>query len=354
MKKYSSYFLGFLGLILLSCTPDDTVPTDSLYVLGIVYDEENQTNQVAYWSNGVQTIIPNTDRAIPISIDIVQGQLTIVWHKTIQQDNGYFGAFQVWTEDGTISDINTEFTTYPSDAFEANDDLYIVGLELINDHSPAKPVYWKNGVKSELATIKAEYVHELSEATLHGDELIAVGSYQNTEMFIIPVVWEDNTVRELPLGDFEGGSATSISIDNGITYIGGSVYDRETEKEYMAIWIDGELETIVKDDAYRRIGISKIRVVNNERVFTGWKINSNGDYEAFYYKGSDKVVLENDLAIQYYRIDELVFDGQDIITLGQYTTVNHDLPFYSYSINGVNRSLSGTRPIWINDVLIAR
>ncbi|MFY0594465.1 hypothetical protein [Roseivirga sp.] len=352
MKTHLSLILIIACLCFVSCTPDDTIPTESLYVVGLVYDDVSQTGMAAYWQNGVQKIIPGSERVRPISIDIIDGQINITWLTFEQRDNRYFNLIQVWKEDGTITDINTEISTFGIDAFEANNDLYVVGIERESDITPGRPVYWKNGIKIALPMMPTGYVQEVQEMTLRGNEVVGVGSFHSTDGFIRPLIWENGTVQELPLGTYEGGSASSISIDDGITYIGGSVYDRETEREYMAIWTNGELEVIVTDEEYRRIGITKMRVVNGDRVYTGWKVDYNRLYEAFYYEAGERVILSNDPENVNYLIDELIFDGRNIITMGQSNSFSRDLPAYSFSINGVHQTLAGLQATWINDVLL--
>lgn len=203
---------------------DCTIEGNDFYMAGI------SGNDMAYWKNGVRTIVPK-DPSQPWE------EITQI---IIKNGKKYF---QAYSPAGTnafryyVDDARTILVS-PSSVGEmsvsSTGDVYVVGAS-----STGRAVYWKNGVENELST------QDSGAAGIHivGSDVYITGYYYNAESMPIPVYWKNGTMTELELSE-EGVGARpeKIFVSGDDVFVAGQLTD-----DNLVMWENGVMTTLVAE-----------------------------------------------------------------------------------------------------------
>ena len=154
MKKLFIPFL-FIFIVLISCKSDDLEILEEKTVSYDVYVTGSENNTACYWKNGQKTNLPGGAGINPSKIIVENNHIYV------------FESSAFW-KDGIKTDIR-QYLTVPAalllnirEFYVENDNVYLLGY--VEDPNPAAPsqkyqfCYWKNGIKTVVATDPGEMV----------------------------------------------------------------------------------------------------------------------------------------------------------------------------------------------------
>lgn len=339
MNRSVSYFLLLSTLFIAACSSNAEEPSEGIYALGRTVYNASTNSRIVYWQNGKQRAVENAPDAWPVAFAVADGQINIVWNQSDRYiDSKYIHTVYLWNEDGSTTEISGAVSSQANDAFYAEGSLYILGFEYPNETNETVPVYWKDGQRNELYVPADFHLIQAKEMTVSDGLVYATGYYRSTSGMNIPVMWQNETIQELELGDFESADATSISVENGTVYVGGSLWDVESQKQSLAIWTNGALTTIIAPEEPLQLYTNKLRVTNGNVLLAGHGY-SHSEHQGFYYLNGNKVVLETEADVVNYWITQVAMADGEVYMSGRVSSTQGSES--RYWINGIRQSLGG-------------
>ena len=217
---------------------------------------------------------------------------------------------------------STELSSAEDIAVKGND-VYVVGsVTRYNSYNYYK-CYWKNGVKIILpgSTYNGSYSDPVtSKMKIYNDDVYITSSvYQNTYK---PVYWKNATQYQLSQPTtFSFSDISSIDVENGNLYIGGSGLKYFTNQKIGFYWKNNEIHEVVGCE-----GIMSMDVVNSDVYVAGYNNSGNIAYWKndvmteipFGTRVQSIKVIDNDIYIlvsktsEYVQIQKVFKNGQEI------------------------------------------
>jgi hypothetical protein len=202
------------------CTVFDFwVDGNDVYAVGI-----NENTQVAYWKNGIQTILTNNDETNDVgAIKVVNGDVYIAGY------NIESGGLTYWKNGVTHpmeSSTNSAILPFIDGIEVVGNDVYVIGNypSYSNGNTPGAPqygVYWKNGDLNVLGVnvfTKGISVSN-NDVYISGSDDSGACYFKNGERFALS----------------NGVVATEIKVLNGNLYVSGTLSNPKTG----LLWING-------------------------------------------------------------------------------------------------------------------
>jgi hypothetical protein len=246
MKKISTSKKTKLGLFILfslglvfSCTNSDLEPNKNVYVAGYTYPSGvSGGGHTAYWRNGILTQLSDNSGAIDID---VSGSHIYILGNPPNNNIVYWKDTMTTVIPGEIN-ISAEAKSI----VVSGSDVYLGGYEqnLLTDSSQA--VYWKNEIKTVLAT--SDYFVTVTGLALLGSDVYASGYFIDRNKNSTAAYWKNGVQTLLPAlavnANIKQASTTGIKISGSDIYVSGETVAK------ACYWKNGELVNLSTPDGW--------------------------------------------------------------------------------------------------------
>lgn len=268
MKKILLTLALFTGLLQISCSEDlvdnDTQANNSVDV----YVAGQKNSQACYWKNNQPVLLDSGGITAPIANKIIVAN-NDVYVLGIGVGTTTIETFPMFWKNGVLTNLKTSLSTNEEEVMAITDfeivgnDVYFAGytkrrIITFEDYSLA---YWKNGVKTTVHNYGG-YTQNNSKIKIANNTVYITGT--NTRSGNINGFYANNVFNEIPNSILNG-----LTVNNNEVYVYGTLNNRDYYKN-----INTNSETTFPATVS---AISKMLFDNNNLYFTnGSSIYKNG------------------------------------------------------------------------------
>jgi hypothetical protein len=193
-------------------------------------------------------------------------------------------------------------------------DIYLAGSRKVSTAgSLSVPVYWKNGVMSDLSSDPAV----LSVATdifIQGQNIYIVGNERNEDGVSVAKLWVNAEVTNLSDGIIDAG-ATGVFVQNGTIHVVGWQNTSAVNTAQKAIhWTNGVPEELPSYDAESTA--FDVEVSNGNVFISGVLEQDNGEFKSVLWKNGEP--LYTSPSVENLQANKMFISSGDVYIAGSY------------------------------------
>ncbi len=218
-------------------------------------------------------------------------------------------------------------------------DIYLAGSRKVSTAgSLSVPVYWKNGVMSDLSSDPAV----LSVATdifIQNQNIYIVGNERNEDGVSVAKLWINAEVTDLSDGIVDAG-ATGVFVQNGTIHVVGWQNTSAVNTAQKAIhWTNGVPQELPSYDS--KSTAFDVEVSNGNVFISGVLELDNGQYKSILWKNGEP--LYTSPSVENLQANKMSISGGDVYMAGSYGSSGCTACYWK------NGSLNELCPVYASD-----
>ncbi|OEK04399.1 hypothetical protein [Roseivirga misakiensis] len=290
MKRTILLITSLVFFLFTACEESDTTPAEgNIFILGGDLVSTNFADNY-YWLNGNKRLISMADENFTaLNMGVRNSQFYAVGQRFIN------GSTTITYWNGQFNDIESPTNATANGIYFDGNDIYIQGR--ISNGQIRTPVYWKNGVRTDLPAPNdgASLIEMVvSNGTVH---VVGVSESSSGSMPRTPYYWFNGELEELETNQLVDIYIRDMTLYDGNVYILGDGYDSQNNQQMHILWVNGEANLYPAagrdQQDFQRASANRLSIDNGDIYFSG-NYETSDHSRSYYYKNGSIIMLEID------------------------------------------------------------